>query len=206
MKVKVTISADGSEFNAEAIDLAGDAWSDYSHHLQVAAQAEASDQVHQKNRSLRAASISLAAHFEGVVGKVCARLAAPKNNLPKLNLARRDRSLRAKLDALEEHARCHMSTPLPALQMRFKLFRDIIAHPGISKMDRETDPKKPEKLSEIEVYDLCVDEVRSQGVAIEEWLDSVCVTYRIDRVEDTEGIVRKLAEALGGVSEPPKRM
>jgi hypothetical protein len=206
MRLQVTIAPEGANVEVAAIDLAGDSWADFSHHLDTASQAEARGQMHHKNRSLRAAVISLAAHVEGVVNNVCARLTSPGNALPKLNLSKQQQTFRGKIDALATHAREEMATMLPPIPMRFKLVRDIIAHPGITKTDRETEPQKHETLTEIEVYDLSVDEVRRQGVAISTWLDRLCETYDMERVENTEGSVRELAEALGGSREPPRRV
>jgi hypothetical protein len=78
---------------------------------------------------------------------------------------------------------------LPDLDTRFKVIRDILIHPYVTKL-----VESGEELSQSTVFDLSLEDLRDNSIAIDRWLGTLCEAFDHTRFYDTKTISTKYAE------------
>jgi hypothetical protein len=180
----ITIDNDGN-MTIAAYCLRSDSWDDYKAFLKEARLAGMHDDARARARYLRAALTSLFAHLEGVVKEVLDECGIPERRRP---LCERVRDV--------ERLAQSRGTPIGALELRFeKYFRDIVAHPGITKIHGFGAAERVLRGSDV-IRDLQVDTLEEFGNRVSSWLDSVCGMYHIERFTDIERIADYFAGTL----------
>lgn len=197
MKLTVKVLKTG-EISTTAIDLTGDAWSDYLYFLDEARKAEAKNDLHATNRFLRAALGNLISHLDGVVSGLYRKL-TDKGVLfeSQKRTDGKHCTLKGQILDLKRYAERHLGTRLPYLNLKVKLLRDILMHPSITKENYDHVSNKQIKLSESDLFALSVKTLSAEGTCIGNWLDKLCSTYKFTRIHDTKAFVERYADALG---------
>jgi regulator of replication initiation timing len=207
MKVKIVISKTDGHVTIKAVDLTGDAWDDYLYYIEQARRSQLSNDLHGTNRALRAALGNLIAHLEGVVSGVHLKLQKSRNDFKPLKRPDGRCTLKSQILDLRKHAREQMSRPLPYLRLHLKPLRDILVHPTITKTDRDEATGAKIELSELDLFDLTLSRLSTDGNHVSQWLDRLCALYGYKRVHDTHKMIKDLTgkmEALGVKSTGPE--
>jgi hypothetical protein len=207
MKIRITIPAAGNPVTIKAVDLTGATWHDYGYYLAEAERANAAGDAVATNRALRAALINLFAHLEGVVAGLHSGLVrAGSDFMPTKRSDRRYCTLKDQVNDLCNYAERRMNRRLDPPRMHYKLLRDIVVHPSITKTAWDFEANKEVDLSEVDLFELSVDGLRDEGKRFDKWLDQVCSSYGFSRFHDTYGLCKNFADPLTGGSEEPREM
>lgn len=197
MKLVVEPFEDGKSVTIAAIDLTGDAWSDYLHYIDQARELESSGDLHGTNRALRSALGNLIAHLEGVVSGLHLKLQETRIDFKPFTRPDGRCTVKSQISHLRNHAKQHMHCPLPYLRLRLKPLRDILVHPSISKTAYDEGTGREIILSELDLFDLTFSELSREGRQISQWLDRLCAIYEYTRIHDTEKIIKDFVEKVG---------
>jgi hypothetical protein len=223
VKVFSVYPADGSgtKRTAVAVDLASDLWEDFQHYLAEAKRETDSDVPSPAaNRAIRGAIWCLCNHVEGVISGLHEQLRSEDGGFEYeyQQRLRRDKGkdkLCGKVLDLRKHAGARKNVRLSYLDLRLKLFRDIIAHPGITKEDKLRSPVQvltfpggqPELkgcetaiLTEVELYLLRPADIEADAQGIDNWLTRLCELYKYPRFPDTKLALEEALRPYGGGS------
>src|SRR5262249_8274579 len=134
---------------------------------------------------------------------------------PRFQGGGREGSLGDQVVDLRRDADRRKGVRLKYLDLRLKLLRDILAHPGITKEERLRSPSEvwsfpggqPEvrlietrTISEIELYQLRPTDLEADGEQIDRWLTRLCEVYKSPRFPDTKQALEETVRRHGGVS------
>lgn len=212
-----TYPADGSarQTTGVAVDLAADLWEDCRHYIAEARREELNGarSFQAVNRAIRGAVFALCSHLEGVVSGVHRSLQDDTRFVCQRSSNGRESSLCDKIRDFRNDAKHRLGTALPYLELKLKLLRDILAHPGITKPMRlprhikimsfpggqsELQLVDNRVLSEVDLYFLTIDEVENDAEAINHWLDRLCGLYQYSRFPDTKHALEVALRPYGG--------
>ena len=213
----------GTKRTAFAVDLAADLWDDYRHYLALAKKEEASGTPSPAmNRAVRGATWSLCSHLEGVVSGLHRWLRANDSGFSARGRGDgRDGSLCDQVLDLRRDAERRQRVRLCYLDLRLKLFRDILAHPGITREERLRSPvqvltfpggqpdlrlSETRTLSEVELYQLQPADIEADGQKIDLWLERLCEVYKYPRFPDTKQALEEALRPYGGDSGATHRI
>ncbi|MFZ0827257.1 MAG: hypothetical protein WAO02_07520 [Verrucomicrobiia bacterium] len=205
MRVEIEFGTDGRAV-VKAIDLTGDAWRDYLHYLAETQQAEAASNRRTKNRALRSALANLFAHLDGVVTGLHDRLRRKNEFAPYKPPSGRYCTLKNKIDDIRRYTIQRLRIRLPVLDLKLKPLRDVLMHPGVTKLATDRATGIPGELSEADLYSLTAKDIDACGQQIDRWLSQVCRAHNIDRFHDTKRICKEWAENLGTMEHEPQEL
>jgi hypothetical protein len=102
---------------------------------------------------------------------------------------------------------------LPYLDLKLKFFRDILAHPSITKSvsppvqfrsfpggQKDVRLLDAHILSEFDLYSLTAADVEADGTIIDRWLNQLCELYQYPRFPDTKQALEEALRPYGGDS------
>ena len=116
---------------------------------------------------------------------------------------------------LRRHAKARKGVEFGFLDLRLKLFRDILAHPGIKKEERLRNSSKLKRLpggqpelrlsetrtlTEMQLYQLRPADIEADGQMIDRWLTRLCEIYEYPRFPDTKQALEDALRPYGGNS------
>ena len=105
---------------------------------------------------------------------------------------------------MRRHADRQMNEHLPYLRPRLKLLRDILVHPSITRHIRDEKGDRLIELTEIDLFNLTVENLSREGQYISRWLDKLCEIYKYIRIHDTEKICDEFGKVIGNPSKPQR--
>ncbi|MBX9580533.1 MAG: hypothetical protein K2X87_09510 [Gemmataceae bacterium] len=230
-KVISVYPADGSgtKRTAYAVDLASDLWEDFQLYLADAKREEGSGVPSPAlSRAVRGAIWCLCNHAEGVISGVHEKLLKEDAGFKDVHLKRlkEDRGkgkgkLCGKAADLRTYTEIQKSIQLGVPPLRLKLFRDIIAHPGITKEEPLPQPvevrtfiggqsevtvSETATLTEVELYQLRPEAIEADAQEIDRWLTELCRLYKYPRFPDTQKAVEEALRPYGGGSSAVHRI
>lgn len=207
MRIVVSIPPSGSPVTIKAIDLTGNTWEDYRYYLAEAERASVAKDVRATHRALRSALVNLFAHVEGVVAGLHSRLLKDRPDFaPTRRRDGRYCSLKNQINDVCSYANNRMNKHLEPPQMHYKLLRDIVVHPNITKDSWDIESNEKIELSELDLFDMTVDGLGEEGKRLDGWLDQLCSTYGYARLHDTHEPCKGFGDSLGDGSAEPRRV
>lgn len=202
--MKIVVTIDGASVEVKAVDWKSDAWADYEYFLDEARVAADRDDLHGRNRFLRAALGNLFSHRDGFVRRIHKTLRKNHPEFAYHTASTRDCTLVGMIRDVRCHAKETLGQPIPFADLRLKPLRDIIAHPSITKGNHRGGTRG--EYREVDLYELTPELLRADGNNIGRFLDELVRVYGHERFPDTAKTVAEFTKAMSGSKQAPRRM
>jgi hypothetical protein len=185
---------ENDRLSVRAVDLIGDAWHHCLEALERAAHYERKQRTHDRNREIRAALTDLTTHLDGVVCGLCKCLKQRLSDFrPPVFGKRQDCTLAQKITYVTEYVTNNRGDKVPALDLTFKVFRDLLVHPYAVKSLPADAKGHRKEISQGDAFDLTIDEVRAATASVDEWLGAVTAVFEYPRGYDTQRLAEDFA-------------
>jgi hypothetical protein len=193
----VEILVDGNNhLSVRATDLIGDAWHDFLEAFARADVLQQHGQTYDTNREIQIALTKLVTHLDGVVCGMCKYLKGSLGDFrPPEYGKRKDCTLAQKIEYLTAYVQNVRRLPLQALDLSFKVFRDLLIHPYANKsLLANTGDKK--QITQGDIFDVTVDDLKIAKSAVDEWLGTITELFKYPRGYHTQRLAKHFLEKV----------
>ena len=188
---------ENDRLSVRAVDLIGDAWLETLEALTRAEEADRQGCLHDVNRELHTAITKLATHLDGVVCGMCDCL---KQTLPDFRPPQygkyKDCTLRQKIKYVTGYVWRFRGVSLPRFDLRFKVLRDLLVHPHSRKSVPSTGGGAGDLISQGDVFDLTIDDLRTAVSMVDGWLGAVTKMFQYPRGYHTQRVAEHVTVQL----------
>jgi hypothetical protein len=200
--------------SARATDLIGDAWHESLEALARAEMFQSHGRTHDTNREIQTALTKLVTHLDGVV---CGMTECLKRSLrdfkPPEYGKRKDCTLAQKIEYLTAYVKDVRCLSLPALDLSFKVFRDLLIHPYADKSLPPGTGGKKKRIAQGDIFDVTIGDLKIAKSAVDAWLGAVTKLFEYPRGYHTQRLVKDFSAKLvreyrrhGGVLPPDDKI
>jgi len=188
---------ENDHLSVRAVDLIGDAWHHFLEALARAEEFQRQRRTHDTNREVQLALRKLATHLDGVVCGMCECLKQRLSDFrPPEYGKRKDCTLAQKIDYLTAYVQEVRRLRLPTLDLKFKVFRDLLIHPYAKKSLPPDAEGKKMQIGQSDIFDVTVDDLKVAKSMVDGWLGAVTALFDYPRGYHTGRLAEDFAAKL----------